>query len=285
MVPLKAVCAIAAISTLFALTPMVFDMEQCNRACRQRILGKPPYNMDTKIRGTWQLEDTCVCRDTKIGKTLGSVARKFPSVLPGYPYLWRNEHVCGVDGVEYESKVAAHAANTSVINCGSCGSCSNEHDIGIMKNLGDQLVSKVAPCVVTLMFGTKFMEEFCLKNHVGFSEECAECWAQDHLCMLSHCFYSCVLNMEPWMNFGSRWKGGNEEIQGCLHCMEIKCSKPFIDSCGANRRLAGIHSEIDRDPKEICNSSDFFSRYVQIAAFASSIGAKAWCKRFLISSS
>mmetsp|Transcript_9178 Transcript_9178/g.11461 ORF Transcript_9178/g.11461 Transcript_9178/m.11461 type:complete len:90 (+) Transcript_9178:81-350(+) len=82
---------------------------------------------------------------------------------------------------------------------------------------------------------------------------------EDHGCLFSHCFYDCVLNLDSWLNMIAKtWNGHNEKgtQNSCLDCMERRCSKAYIDSCGANRRTAGVISELDRDSREICKDVD-----------------------------
>ena len=43
--------------------------------------------------------------------------------------------------------------------------------------------------------------------------------------------------------------------EGCIDCMEKKCSYSYIHSCGANRRTAGIATDIQRDASEICKDA------------------------------
>lgn len=269
MVGCAGVSALAALAlaVAFALTPHLFDVGQCRRACSLHFRGAmfPHPGAGGTVRGDWLRftgPDLCMCFEEQPDglsvAALGKVRRKYAAVAPGYPYVWENSQVCGEDGVEYTSAEAAAAAGAKVVNCGPCGQCSNVADVSLFRALGASLVQKVGTCIVGYMFGTAGVEGACLRA-LGFSEGCADCWVEDHGCLLSHCFYDCVLKLDTYATaLQASWKGTNddEEKGGCLHCMETLCSKPYIDSCGANRRTAGLLSDIQRNSKEICKAAN-----------------------------
>ena len=147
-----------------------------------------------------------------------------------------------------------------VTNCGPCGACSNRDDVGRFRDLGDSMISTVAPCVVSYLVSSAGVARECMHRHVGLSRSCAACWVEDQGCLVAHCYYECVIKLETWFSaFKSRDNSKPQEAawddknNRCLDCMETRCSKPYIDSCGANRRMAGVVSDISRSSEEICD--------------------------------
>ena len=267
-----------AISVAWAATfgafPFVYDVGQCDRACNLKFRGHmfPLDRGESMVKGyrigifgdNKTSIEKCACYDAAKHE-LGIVDRLYSPVEVGYPYIWRDERVCGTDGVIYTNAETARANGVKVANCGPCGRCSNAHDIGRFRSLGDGLIKAVSPCIVSYMLFSKLLDQYCMETNVGLSPKCAECWVEDHGCLFSHCFYECVLKVDIWykafaMNSddSKSFTGRNspEEKNSCLHCMETQCSKPYIDSCGANRRTAGVESDIERDVREICLHSD-----------------------------
>lgn len=266
-------CVIGTTAYNLLFLSEIWDVGQCDRVCNLAFHSGMMFPQDDgrrkeRISGTW-LENNrnlCECHNSR-RDTVGIVKRLYQPVEVGYPYIWRDSTVCGYDGKQYASAESAHDAGAQVANCGRCGRCSNPHDIGRLRELGSkELVKKVSPCIVSYMLFpfTKKLDQLCMESHVGFTKGCAECWVEDHGCLFAHCFDECVLNKGTWLSAFSTPEGSQKLFDGqntkkgdgCIHCMEVMCSKPYIDSCGANRRSAGIRSEIDRDVREICTVVD-----------------------------
>ena len=45
------------------------------------------------------------------------------------------------------------------------------------------------------------------------------------------------------------------ELNECLRCDEEYCSAYFLQACGANRRTAGVVSDVDRPDRHICHAA------------------------------
>jgi hypothetical protein len=96
-----------------------------------------------------------------------------------------------------------------------------------------------------------------------FTPECTNCWVEDHGCLLAHCYGDCLLQAGTWRNaFSTLGKKDSDGWKGdtCVDCMERYCSKPYIDSCGANRRTAGVKTDIDRSQAEMCMDSELVQK-------------------------
>ena len=72
------------------------------------------------------------------------------------------------------------------------------------------------------------------------------------MCDLRRCVFSCLLYR---MGLGGSTNQGDKEgeLSDCLRCDEKLCGPPFVTCAGANRRRAGITSDIGRkDAVELC---------------------------------
>ncbi len=132
----------------------LFDWDQCTRRCRlehrfheanaDNMVAQPDgtgvghrkdgthYMDNAAVTGRRLSGDAtrceCLLRDPAgaaqpaAPRVLGTVSRLYPARAPGYPYLWRNSTVCGLDGRRYSSPQVAAKASTKVINCGASAS-------------------------------------------------------------------------------------------------------------------------------------------------------------------
>ena len=92
----------------------------------------------------------------------------------------------------------------------------------------------------------------CMKEQIGFTDECNECWMENIKCDRKNCKWICLWSMiinEPYVD-----KNGN--LNKCLQCDEDKCGPAFKACAGANRRRSCIASDIMRDDKLICKDCD-----------------------------
>ena len=147
--------------------------------------------------------------------------------------------------------------NKKILNCGVCGACSNENDVSRMREIGTQVARVVGPCLISYFIFGKWVDYFCMEARAKYTPECSSCWVQDHGCLGAHCFYDCVFgSLQNWERlFYPNKTGQISTKEGCIDCMEKKCSYSYIHSCGANRRTAGIATDIQRDASEICKDA------------------------------
>merc|ERR1719162_555027 len=123
--------------------------------------------------------------------------------------LGSDSRVCGSDGKTHSDAAAAKAAGAKVLNCGACGACSNAKDIAKLREHATTISEVTGVCIIARMvLGTAFpfplpppyfslgrwVDINCMTSRAGLSEHCAECWVEDHGCLITHCFQACVLS-------------------------------------------------------------------------------------------
>eukprot|EP01098_Paradermamoeba_levis_P002953 TRINITY_DN1393_c0_g1_i1.p1 TRINITY_DN1393_c0_g1~~TRINITY_DN1393_c0_g1_i1.p1 ORF type:complete len:208 (-),score=55.84 TRINITY_DN1393_c0_g1_i1:23-589(-) len=159
--------------------------------------------------------------------------------------------VCGANGKDYPSKEAAHSANTTVINCGNCGACSNRNDINIYNFTRNNLTQFTTRCAYLYTLFGEAASRKCMEA-LGFTTPCLDCWMDNILCDRQKCLWICI-----WVTAtGQPHNKPDGSLNDCLACDERECGPPFIKCAGANRRTSGISSDIDRDKEQICKIVD-----------------------------
>lgn len=142
--------------------------------------------------------------------------------------------------------------NPKVANCGSCGYCSTSHDVQIYQDTRRTLLADATHCAqqaLTHPWNSRNVAKKCLTKRVGFTEECNNCWVDNILCDLSLCLFTCT-----WHVLFESAEGHDKPLNPCTQCDEMRCGRAFLNCAGANRRRAGIVSDIDRDnDKEMCH--------------------------------
>jgi hypothetical protein len=265
---------VGAFSVYFGSLPYLFDFGQCERACKVRFGGSNNYHVkDTKrkITGFWTLTDRlgkvdrCYCEEIKDtgAVQLGDIPRLNQPEEEGFPYIWRDSSVCGKDGKVYKSASEARKARTNVLHCGPhCGDCSTVQDVKRYHEIGKDVSKVVGPCVLSYLLFGEYLDYFCMSSRARFTDPCNACWIKDHGCLASHCFYSCVFKgSKHWQRLLGVNKADDitESTDPCVHCMEKLCSAPFIRTCGVNRRVAGVQTDLGREDREICKDSVYTS--------------------------
>eukprot|EP00565_Helicotheca_tamesis_P001551 CAMPEP_0185735824 /NCGR_PEP_ID=MMETSP1171-20130828/26261_1 /TAXON_ID=374046 /ORGANISM="Helicotheca tamensis, Strain CCMP826" /LENGTH=262 /DNA_ID=CAMNT_0028406257 /DNA_START=285 /DNA_END=1073 /DNA_ORIENTATION=+ len=151
-------------------------------------------------------------------------------------------------GVKVDDAVISH--------CGTCGSCSNPHDIRIYDETKNTLTGDAKRCAFRALVGGRGLTGGCLRKNVGFTNDCNECWIDNIMCDVRKCLYVCMWNEI----FGRQFEhnsGGKEVLNPCKTCDEKLCGPAFTNCAGANRRRSGIVSDIARDDKnELCMVAD-----------------------------
>eukprot|EP00568_Trieres_chinensis_P013878 CAMPEP_0183319988 /NCGR_PEP_ID=MMETSP0160_2-20130417/65104_1 /TAXON_ID=2839 ORGANISM="Odontella Sinensis, Strain Grunow 1884" /NCGR_SAMPLE_ID=MMETSP0160_2 /ASSEMBLY_ACC=CAM_ASM_000250 /LENGTH=142 /DNA_ID=CAMNT_0025486589 /DNA_START=101 /DNA_END=529 /DNA_ORIENTATION=- len=94
----------------------------------------------------------------------------------------------------------------------------------------------------------------CMRESVGFTHACQQCWIEDMLCSIQSCVNTCV---KSFYIIGEPKNREDGSLGICLECDEKICGPDFLSCSGANRRRQGIQSDIGRnDDKEICQTVD-----------------------------
>lgn len=212
------------------------DYHQCERRCQAEFGG---HQNPGSIKAIKVNDNLCRCLTTE-DKTLGVIARKYP-INP--PHM--GQEVCGLDGKTYSNVAAADAAQVLSIHGGACGQCSNLNDIQMYYKTRNTLTQDTTQCALKLVAQGDSQARSCFAAQ-GFTQGCNECWVMNMECTRVHCFTTCML---------SRLRGEPNIVDGklndCLKCDEDHCGTPFIECAGANRRRAGIRSDIGRPGEEI----------------------------------
>lgn len=135
-----------------------------------------------------------------------------------------------------------------MLNCGPCGECSNEQDVGVYIATATNLTALVRSCGTRLIPGRR---NACL-DAIGFTSGCKRCYEENILCDRRHCLGPCLAFLvRSWFTGSSH---GQEHLGSnpCLACDEARCGPAFLACAGANRRRAGIVSDIARLDAEQC---------------------------------
>lgn len=115
----------------------------------------------------------------------------------------------------------------------------------------------------------------CLEG-LGLTPGCAVCFWQNIECDRRNCLTPCLAALlasharRLWALVLSR--RGVEPAQEsltsnrCLACDEARCGPAFMECAGANRRRAGIVSDIARDEAELCREAVHYQDNFEAAA-------------------
>lgn len=150
----------------------------------------------------------------------------------------------------------AHLDGYKVAHCGSCGHCSNLHDIDIQAKTTNTLTTDSTKCAFRIFTGGPKAVHKCMEEMVGFTKPCEDCWVDDIECNVRHCKFTCLKSKYLFRDM----RDNNEEdgaLNDCLECDEKMCGPKFVKCSGSNRRRLGIISDISRDNEhERCHSVD-----------------------------
>jgi len=178
--------------------------------------------------------------------------------------LYSTSEVCGIVNASSEIHIESfasvadfrdeHAPNdVAVAHCGNCGGCSNPNDVHIYDNTRNTLFQDTTHCAKkALIWGRKTATK-CMAEAVGFTNDCNDCWVENIMCDLRYCIFTCI-----WYGLFSQVDGvaadnNSTQLNPCTHCDEMRCGREFVTCAGANRRRAGILSDIERDTEnEVC---------------------------------
>jgi len=155
--------------------------------------------------------------------------------------------------VVYPNSIGAanHQGEGIVAHCGDCGQCSNPVDIAYYDESSQSLYEDTLQCSKRAVLGRRVVEK-CMRENVGLTEGCNDCWVSNIMCTVQKCIFSCTAY--ALLNGGIRSGGSAEELNECTKCDEVRCGPAFLECAGANRRRSGIHSDIIRDEAEVCHS-------------------------------
>ena len=162
--------------------------------------------------------------------------------------------VCGEDGVNYLSKDAAHEAGVRAMHDEFCGKCSNKNDIKVYNDTRNTMTGFATGCAFRYLLISKEWARDCMTKS-KLSEGCLDCWVDNIQCSVDNCVWQCLESrargQPPNLPDGS--------LNPCFQCDEDNCGFPFIECAGANRRRAGIRSDIDRPGDQVWEGDEWLA--------------------------
>jgi hypothetical protein len=135
-----------------------------------------------------------------------------------------------------ECKVDGH-----IVNCGSCGQCSNRDDIKLYEDL-PSLTAAIDKCSkYAFLFGWYRAEE-CLRTKLPVSKTCTNCWMLNAECRKSLCFHICAKQSASRFFLSNSAANHSNFVDKCEECKDLRCG-PYLDQCaGATPQRVGIVS-------------------------------------------
>lgn len=222
----------------------------CSVRCRGKFGKTSVPSLDFGVEGNRPMfaPDRCDCyqrTNTWISTFLGSISWHETNPPPSH----LSDQVCGADGRVYDSQKSACSNETYPLHGGSCGACSNEHDINVYRETRQTMSLLAYKCsIMYVFFGNEKSAFDCFKS-ADLTNQCNQCWVDNMKCSASSCLGKCIwhnmINKMPWSD--------KSVLNECIKCDEEKCGPAFIQCAGANRRRAGVVSDIDRPQTQVWN--------------------------------
>jgi len=228
--------------------------ELCSIRCRD-FYGQTTYpSLDPTIVGDRSFgSDTCHCYQTS--SSLSSKARKFLGSIDWRerrppPSSYRGDEVCAADGHQYSTQQNACINQTYPLHSGGCGACSNTNDISVYYQTKSTMSLVAYECALKYLLGASESQTSTCFGRLGLSSHCNECWIQNMKCSTASCLSTCL-----WHNIMLKvpWSDASATLNPCIKCDEVNCGPTFVKCAGANRRRAGIVSDIMRTDAEVWN--------------------------------
>ena len=248
---------------IFVYVGRFFDSGQCTRACRVWNGNNPLAPLLAGTTGNWFEPadvyglrigyDTCKCYGNNEHIQRDVIPRLHLEVATKDQWWFKADTtaVCSSNGQEYDNALDVPTSDT-VTNCGKCGKCSSVNDVDAMHTRAETLTKRASVGALLYLFAGKGAHNlFFQSSIVGFSPACAKCWLLATQCNLASCAEYCLFGWENPLSTESATSEG--KLNSCMHCDEVKCSGYYLQSCGTNRRAAGVVTDIQRDEgMEIC---------------------------------
>jgi hypothetical protein len=157
--------------------------------------------------------------------------------------------------VTYPSPEEAKAHGMTVAHCGPCADCSNMEDTKTLVMTRHTITKDAKKCSLTAVLGSTDELDECLEDRIGFTDKCRTCWVENMECDVESCLFTCMKTLFTGMLRSNNVVGIKGSLNHCLQCDEQRCGTPFITCSGASRRRLGIHSDIERNPNEVCRQT------------------------------
>ena len=168
------------------------------------------------------------------------------------------------------TRAEASASGESVVHCGKCAACSHPSDVRVLYETRHFITTELTRCSAkfakpSILGGDHNLDHLrsCIKDaKINFDNTrrfvvggggsdvgptCMDCWTDNIMCDSTQCSTNphCIEKFIHPNNTGA--------FSGCLKCDEEHCGAEFIRCAGANRRSAGITSDIERPVDEVCD--------------------------------
>ena len=153
----------------------------------------------------------------------------------------------------YPNETVADVANHTIAHCGPCGKCSGWSDLELQYSTRHDLAERAQACATKEMFKGKEALQQCLVTDIGWTWDCAGCWADSIKCSSQHCIFIYLQSL--WINAAGDFDVSPDEITSAT-CSEANCEAgnpgDFVACSGANRRRMNITSDIARPGSQQC---------------------------------
>lgn len=190
------------------------------------------------------------------GRTVEQAAVKRQSSTDRY---YQTPHVCAMtrspanaseSSLEFVTvaNVSALQDDQIVAHCGDCGQCSNPNDLEVYDTARATLYRDTLTCARHSLLGGRRQAGECLAK-IGLTDGCTDCWADNVMCTIRSCIFTCLVQAAT---HGGIRKSSGDGLNACTECDEVRCGPAFVECAGANRRRAGIRSDIQRDDDQVC---------------------------------
>ena len=167
-------------------------------------------------------------------------------VIGMFAYEWYEAPV-----YKYDSEVngTCQLRYSTIMHCGQCGQCSNTQDYNVYYDKKDTLTGIAKTCAINDIFSREAAKN-CFDDTAGLTEGCRDCWLENVDCDKKHCMFPCL-----WETlFDIKQNKDKNTLSKCFACDEYYCLDIFIKCAGMSRRRAGITTDIDRHPTEMCST-------------------------------
>ena len=153
----------------------------------------------------------------------------------------------------YPNENIADLTNHTIAHCGPCGRCSSWSDLELQYSTRHDLAERAQACATKEMFKGKEALQQCLVNDIGWTWDCAGCWADSIKCSSRHCIFIYLQSL--WINAAGDFEVSPDQITSAT-CSEANCEAgnpgDFVACSGANRRRMNITSDIARPGSQQC---------------------------------
>jgi hypothetical protein len=188
-------------------------------------------------------------------KNLPSVRKALYETQNEGPVCAFNNQGAASNITTFVNKDAAHDAGFLVLHCGACGACSTWENLIIEYTTRNTMAALANKCAMRgLIGGQDEITQCIMEPPIGFTGQCAVCWAEDIVCTKKFCAF--IFLQSQITNNVANFAVGPDDITSAS-CEEAHCEVgAFVPCVGATRRRMNIISSILRPVEEQCRVVD-----------------------------